>query len=153
MQRDSWETDLKNYLYPGLQFRLMGRAMDLPLNTRFITITAEDREGHVRFTFAGRYNYPDFSAIIRGLREECARRGMTRAVIDIRQVEGDIPGHERYDLGSQFAEVWGSRLRAAILSPADRINKLFENTAVNRYADVMVSHDEAILMQWLMAAE
>jgi hypothetical protein len=124
--------------------------MDLSLNVKFVTISTEDREGYALFTFAGRYDYADFSAIIRGLREECVRRGATRALLDISKVEGDIPGMERYDLGLQFAEVWGGRLKAGIVAPRDRINKLFENTAVNRYAQVHVDHDETAVVQWLL---
>jgi hypothetical protein len=124
--------------------------MDLPLNVKFVTISTEDREGYALFAFAGRYDYADFSAIIRGLREECLRRGATRALLDIRKVEGDIPGVERYDLGLRFAEVWGGRLKAGIVAPRDRINGLFENTAVNRYAQVHVGHDEAVVVRWLL---
>ena len=116
----------------------------------FVTISNEDRDGYALFTFAGRYDFADFSAIIRGLREECLRRGATRAVLDISKVEGDIPGMERYDLGLQFAEVWGGRLKAGIVAPRDRINNPFENTAVNRYAQVHVDHDETAVVRWLL---
>ena len=89
--------------------------MELPISTRFVSIDAEDRAGYVQFRFSGKYNFPDFSAIILGLREECARRGCTRAFIDMEAVEGDIPGIERYDLGLRFAEAWGGKMRVAIL--------------------------------------
>ena len=125
--------------------------MEYPLNVKFVTIAAEDCGAYARFTFAGRYDYADFSAIIRGLREECVRRGAARALLDISKVEGDIPGIERFDLGLQFAEIWGGRLKAGIVAPRERINKLFENTAVNRYAQVHVGHDEAAVVQWLLA--
>lgn len=124
--------------------------MDLPMNVKFVTISAEERQGYALFAFMGRYDFADFSAIIRGLREECLRRGATRALLDISRVEGDIPGMERYDLGLQFAEVWGGRLKAGIVAPRDRINKLFENSAVNRNAQVHVGHDEAAVVRWLL---
>jgi hypothetical protein len=123
------------------------------MDTRFISITAENGEGHIRFTFAGRYDFLDCCAIVRGLRKECARNGMDRAVLDIRNVEGDVPGHERYELGVRFADELGGRLRAAILSPFDRLDSEFENVPVSGDAQVMVCHDEAILMQWLMAVD
>ena len=124
--------------------------MDLPLNVKFVTISAEEREEYALFTFAGSYDYADFSAIIRGLREECLRRGATRALLDISKVEGDIPGGERYDLGLQFAEIRGGRLKAGIVAPKDRIDGPFGNAAVNRYARVHVDHDEAVVVRWLL---
>jgi hypothetical protein len=124
-----------------------------PLNAKFVTITVEDRKDHLYFRLTGKYDYQDFMALVLGLRDECLRREATHAVIDISIVDGDIPGLERYNLGLRFAEIWGGRLKAAILAPRERINKLFENTAVNRYARVHVSHDEELLMAWLFSRE
>lgn len=124
--------------------------MELPLIFNFVTICTEDRDGYALFKFAGGYDYADFSAIIRGLREECMRRGAMRALLDISKVEGNIPEVERYDLGLQFAEVRGGRLKAGIVAPRNFLNKVSGNTAANRYAQVHVGHDEAVVVRWLL---
>ncbi len=120
--------------------------MHLQLNTRLIQVTLTRAPGYLHFLITGAYDFEDFRVLVLGCRDECVKAGMTRALLDIRSVAGDIPGLERYNLGVLFAETWGGRLKAGILSPRDRINKLFENTAVNRYAQVLVhAEEEAIL--------
>lgn len=135
----------KSYIGPSHEI-----SMSLPLNVNWVTISAEERDGYALFAFTGPYEFADFSAIIRGLGEECMRRGATRALFDISKVEGVIPGMERYDLGRQFSEVRGGRLKAGIVAPRDRIDGVSGNMAVNGYARVHVDHDEAAVVRWLL---
>ncbi|MDB5047346.1 MAG: hypothetical protein JWO30_417 [Fibrobacteres bacterium] len=125
--------------------------MELRLNTKRIRIDLEEKPDYLLFFVTGEYNLEDFKILVQGCRDECVRAGFVKAMVDIREVLGDIPNFERHTLGQMFAEVWGGRLRAGILSPRDRVNKLFENTAVNRYAQVMVHNEEQKILDWLSA--
>ncbi|MDB5103457.1 MAG: hypothetical protein JWP91_1146 [Fibrobacteres bacterium] len=117
---------------------------------KLVTVTPEERGEYVLFTFAGRYDYGDFRTLIQILKDECVRRGVSRAMFDITRVEGEMPNLERHGLGLLFAEVWGGQMKVAILAPRERINRLFENTAVNRYAQVNVGSDPSSLLSWLL---
>jgi hypothetical protein len=125
--------------------------MDLDLNTRNVTITLETRPDYMAFTVVGAYDFADFKLMVTGCRDACVRTGAAKALIDISAVTGDMPQIDRYNLGQLFAEVWGSKMRAGVVAPRDQINRLFENTAVNRYAQVMVHGDPQPVLEWLLA--
>jgi hypothetical protein len=123
--------------------------MELEWKTRFVQVTLSKQPGYLLFTVTGAYDFEDFRTIVQAARDECIRSGANQALVDIRIVTGDIPNLERYSLGVLFAQTWTGRLRAGILAPGDRINKFFENTAVNRYAQVIVHAEEAVVLEWL----
>ena len=126
--------------------------MEFDFITKSVRITVLTHPDHVSFQITGQYNYQDFCVLIKGLQEECLRLERTRALLDIREVQGEMPEIDRFNLGQLFAEVWGVKLKAGVLAPRDKINKLFENTAVNRYARVLVNHDEKVVLDWLLQA-
>jgi hypothetical protein len=124
--------------------------MELAIKTKCIRVEVEPRLGHLFFQVTGSYDFQDFRLLIHGLFDECVRIGDMAALIDISSLEGDIPGFERFELGVLFSQVWGMKLKAGITAPKDRINRFFENTAVNRGARVFVDHDAKRVLEWLI---
>ncbi|MBW8888822.1 MAG: hypothetical protein JF616_13790 [Fibrobacteres bacterium] len=127
--------------------------MRVPLHTRSLILDAETAEGYVRFRIQGEYDAKDLEGMILPMLEEVVRQGFMRAYIDITQVTGELPDFDRFTLAESFARHWGAKRRAAIQvdTARQRINKLFENVAVNRSAQVRVGDQPDALLAWLMA--
>ena len=126
--------------------------MEMQLNTRSVRATMEERDGYLVFTVTGQYDFNDFKVLVHAFQDACVRAKAPKALVNIQDVSGETPNIDRYNLGQLFAEVWGGVLKAGIIGSRDRINKLFENTAVNRYAQVMVHHDEKTVLDWLLGS-
>ncbi len=73
-----------------------------------------------------------------------------RVLIDCRDFTGYMTEAERFLAGKHLAKVFGSRLRSALLMPAEQITKLGEMTAVNRGAKFLVTHDEEEAMAFVL---
>ena len=65
-------------------------------------------------------------------------------------ITGDMSEAERFQGGQRMAEVFGSRLRVALLMPAAQVTKLGELTAVNRGAKLLVTPSETEANAWLL---
>ena len=127
--------------------------MRLPLKTRSAFLDSERADGHTRFRIHGAYDLRDLEIMIPAILAEVVRQGHERAFIDISSMTGDIPDVDRFTLAQGFAELWGSRNRAAIrVDPENqRVNRLFETVAVNRSAQVRVGGRNQDLLDWLLA--
>ncbi len=69
-------------------------------------------------------------------------------LIDITRLSGELNTEERYRVGVAIAEqLLGWRI--AILDQESRINKLAENTAFNRGAEILVTSDGEEARDWL----
>ncbi len=126
--------------------------MRVPLHTRSMVLDAETAEGHVRFQITGEYDVQDLERMISAMLEEVVRHGCDRAYIDITLMSGELPDFDRYTLAEVFARQWGAKRRAAIQVDTERqrVNRLFENVAVNRSAQVRVDDQPDELLAWLM---
>lgn len=121
----------------------------LPGGSR-ITIEFEERPGYLHFRIQGPYDFEEYQYAIRAMHAACTDRAFRKSLIDITLIQGDIPQFDRYNLGIVFAEVWGREPKAAIMAPSLKINRFFENTAVNRQARVKVFPDEPSALVWLL---
>jgi hypothetical protein len=114
-----------------------------------ISIEVEEHAGYLAFRLTGGYDFDDFHLAVKLMRDACVERAREKAVIDLLKVEGNIPDFDRHSLGIRFAEVWGSRMKAAGLAPPQKVNHFLENTAVNRQARLKVFFAEAPALEWL----
>ena len=126
--------------------------MRLPLHTRSLILEAETAAGHARFRISGEYDVRDLERMIPAMLEETVRQGVERAYIDITPMTGELPDFDRYNLAEMFVQHWGVKRRAAIQVDTirQRVNKLFENVAVNRSGQVLVGDRPEDLLAWLM---
>ena len=119
-------------------------------NTKSVQVTVEELAGYVKVKLFGQYLYEDFCLVVDGFSDLAGKTGKQRIYLDLLDVKGDIPALERYNLGKRSAEAWGDILKVAAAAPAEKINRLWENTAVNRFARVRVFYDEASALDWLL---
>jgi hypothetical protein len=127
--------------------------MRLPLHTRSLILEAEQAEGYAHFRITGDYHAPDLEKMIPAMAEELARIGHDRAFVDISDMTGDLPDLDRFTLAEAFVLHWGTHRRAAVRtdSTRQRVNRLFETVALNRYGQVRVGDRIEDLLAWLLA--
>ncbi len=104
----------------------------------------------LRITATGKYlaeELFDFIELVRSTADDAARN---RVFVDCRQIDGDMSEAERFEGGKRIAEVFGSRLKAAVVLPAGQVTKLGELTAVNRGAKLLVTESESEAVNWLV---
>ena len=105
---------------------------------------------YVRVTANGKYSFEklfEFIALVRSISDSSVR---SRALIDCRQIEGKMTEAERFQGGKKIAEIFGGRLRAAIVMPGGQVTKLGELAAVNRGALLLITECETEAMTWLL---
>jgi hypothetical protein len=90
---------------------------------------------------------------LRSIREEAANSGNTRVLVDGRDLPAPAAEMDRFNIGAAIAELFGHRIKVAILFPRALINKFAENVAVNRGATVLVVSDEEAALQWLVGKD
>jgi hypothetical protein len=85
------------------------------------------------------------------VRDEATKAGLTRILVDARAIEPPAHEFDRFWFGSAVAEFFpGREFKVALLFPAELINKLGEDTAVNRGARYLVIDAEGPALEWLM---
>lgn len=111
------------------------------------TVEAE----YLSVTTTFEYTLENMFLLIDQVKVEADTAKRDRVLIDCRDFSGYMSEAERFLGGKHLAETFGSRLRAALLLPAEQITKLGEMTAVNRGAKLLVTHDEDEAMAFLLA--
>lgn len=113
-------------------------------------ISTSEHAGYLRFRVQGPYYFEDFRLAVTSMRDACAQTGTRCALIDLRDVDGNMPDFDRFQIGQHFAETWGGGIKAAGLAPAEKINRFLENTAVNRQARLQIFTEEKDALEWLL---
>jgi len=85
------------------------------------------------------------------VRSEVDRTQQKRVFIDSRDFRGSMTEADRFMGGQKIAELFGSRIKIALLMPGAQITKLGEITAVNRGAKFFVTDCEDEGRRWLLA--
>lgn len=115
-----------------------------------LSVSVEVRENYLLLIVSGRWVLQDMLALIDIGREEAQKADRNRLLIDIRGIRGVPSNMDRFDVGEQLAKQIRYSRKIAILYQADLINKLAENTAVNRGVNMAVFYDEAEALEWLL---
>ena len=116
------------------------------MNTEFVVTR---NAGYLLIKVTCDYSLPTGQAIIDRVLAESQKYKENNILLDMREVNGSIPGLDRYELG-EFASIrWKQPLRVAIIGKAEEINKFFENVAVNRFVRTFVVPDLHTAVEWL----
>ena len=83
--------------------------------------------------------------------DRCRSENLYKVLIDMSKVEGHLSIFDRYLVGIEIVRVWGSRIKAVVLARPNMINRVTENTAVNRGAKLHVVSDMESALKWLEA--
>jgi len=86
---------------------------------------------------------------IHEIADHCRAENLYKVLIDMSKVEGHLSIFDRYLAGIEIVRLWGSRIKAVVLAKPSMINRVTENTAVNRGAKLQVVSDMASALQWL----
>lgn len=101
-------------------------------------------------TFNGTWEEFNTKQEIEALREEALKRGKTRLLLDVRNLESPKDVMTRYKTGVNIAKFWGYPLKVAAFANAEQITGIPETVAVDRGASFAVFPEEAAAIEWLM---
>jgi hypothetical protein len=113
---------------------------------RDLRFTLETFHAHAVFDCEGSYSEADLLELI----DIAARTVVQKKVLfDLNRLTGDMDTMTRYALGMAIAKRLGD-FKVAVLGDRSKINKVGENTAVNRGASMFVTDDYTQAMEWLL---
>ena len=81
--------------------------------------------------------------------DHCQTENLNKVLVDLRSMEGNPNIFERFQLELEISKTWGSKLKVAYVAKPGIINRVMENTAVNRGARVLGTPDMAEAFKWL----
>ncbi len=108
-----------------------------------LTVEHEIRGRFLWVGLAGAWDLDAVFAMIDMIRWETEWNRLGAAFVDFRGVGGSIPDLDRFFAGERVALVLGGKVRLAVVGRPEMINKLGENTAVNRGGRILVTPDES----------
>jgi hypothetical protein len=115
-----------------------------------LTFKCEVTDGCVAMRVTGSYGSRDeICTAMKQLKDEADRAGSNRAIFNLIDADGSTSDMDRFFLGAQAAQIFGPRLKVAVVFPAEGITKFGENVAVNRGAKLAVLPSEKEAMIWL----
>ena len=106
---------------------------------------------YLSVTTDAEYTLDNLFLLIDRIKKEAETAKRDRVLIDCRDFTGHMSEAERFLGGKHLAETYGSRLKAALLMPAEQITKLGEMTDVNRGARFLVTDNEQEALAFLLA--
>ncbi len=101
----------------------------------------------LRITATGKYVFSDLFGFIEFVAAEAFRAQRDKLLIDCSGLAGEMTEVERFEGGQKIAEVFGPRLKAALIMST--VTKLGEIAAVNRGARFFVTTSEKDALSWL----
>ena len=116
----------------------------------FEVVTTVEPE-YVRISVIGEYSFDRLFGFIEHVRSIALETARTKVMIDCQQMTGNMTEAERFQGGQKIAEIFGSRIKAALLMPEGQVTKLGELAAVNRGARFFVTSSEQEVIPWLLA--
>ncbi len=119
------------------------------MSTNF-DITFGDEPEYLRVTTVGKYSFPDLFPFLQQVKIRAQELRAKNVLIDSRHLEGNMTEAERFQGGQKIAELFGSRIKIALIMPPSTITKLGELTAVNRGARFLVTPCEVEALNWLL---
>lgn len=106
-------------------------------------------EGQIlRVRAAGRYKLIHSMSLIRSVREQADRHGVTQVLLDTTAIPQPIPDMERYTLAVEAVDAWRG-LKVAGIDLTESPDRFLENVAVNRGARFRVFNSETQALEWL----
>lgn len=114
-----------------------------------IEVVTELEADRLRITAAGIYAFQDLFGFIESVAAHATRARRSKVLIDCRELEGEMTEVERFQGGQHIAEIFGSRIQAAVVMPEGQVTKLGEMAAVNRGAVLLVTESIEEAESWL----
>ena len=104
---------------------------------------------YVQIELLGVYTFSDLMQQVDRFRSEADNAGRNQILIDARTVEGKMTESEKFFVGTRIAEVFGARLKTAVIVPQGNVTKMGEMAAINRGARLFVTESADEATEWL----
>jgi hypothetical protein len=113
------------------------------------TFTVEGE--YVRAATIGSFDFGELFDFLGEVRREVIKAGLDKVLIDSRSTAGTMTEAERFQGGQKIAELFGAKIKVALMMQPEVITKLGELTANNRGARFYVAATEEEALGWLLA--
>ena len=104
---------------------------------------------YVQIELSGVYTFSEMMEGVEKFRSEADKAGRNQILLDTRSMEGKMTESEKFFCGTRMAEVFGGRLKIAVIVEPGTLTKMGEMAGVNRGARLFVTESEAEAKQWL----
>ncbi len=101
---------------------------------------------------SGEFSFVEMYDMVDRFKIEADKADRNCVLVDFRNFSGNLTEAERFQGGQKIAQVFGSRIKAAMLLPQTQVTKLGELTAVNRGAKFLATSSEDEARNWLLKA-
>jgi hypothetical protein len=115
-----------------------------------LDITITEKSGCLFIRAAGHYSLENMKDLFATIVSKSEERGYNHVLLNTNAVAGSIPELDRFLLGEHAASLWRPKLKMAIVSQPENINKFAENVAVNRGANLQILDDDEKALEWLI---
>jgi hypothetical protein len=118
-------------------------------NLMSLDIEVEVLPKFVQIELSGEYTFSDLMEQVEKFRSEADKASRNHILIDARSVQGKMTESEKFFVGTRIAEVFGARLKTAVIVPPGNVTKMGEMAAINRGARLFVTESEGEAIDWL----
>ena len=112
-------------------------------------VTTDIYPEYLLMTSVGEFSVPDLFEFIEKVNTEALAAGRKLVLVDSRGITGNLSDADRFLGGERSAQVFGSRLKVAVMMPAEQITKMAELAAGNRGAQLLITASEDEARDWL----
>ena len=109
-----------------------------------------ERPSYLLVRACGKWEELDAIEEIEALREEAEKRGITRLLLDVRNILPPDSQMTRLATGEYIANIFTRPFRVVALAEPEMIDGITENSAVSQGAIFKVFADEKAAIEWLM---
>jgi hypothetical protein len=114
-----------------------------------LDIEVEVLPKYVQIEISGVYTFSGMLEGVEKFRFEAEKAGRNQLLIDARSLEGRMTESEKFFVGTRMAEVFGARLKTAVIVAPGTLTKMGEMAGVNRGARLFVTESEPEALDWL----
>ena len=114
-----------------------------------IQISFEVLDEYLKIHLSGENPVPEIREILTTIKKLSEDNKRTKVLIDAMDLP-DMPDIEKFKLGKLGVQMFGSKIKVAMLRKPAHINKFTENTAVNRGGRLYIVSNEQDALSWLL---
>src|SRR5215510_4469250 len=115
--------------------------------------TCENRGSYLYVRINGPFSLKVILSAIQQAVDVCGHENLSKSLFDLRAIQESISTMDRYDMGVEVAKAIGSKIQVAAIAQSHLINRMAENVAVNRGANLKAFSDIEKAKEWLGVEE
>jgi hypothetical protein len=111
--------------------------------------TCINKGDHLWVEVKGAYSLQLLLSAIHEIADRCRDENLNKVLIDLRNMDGNPKLFDRFQIGMEIVKAWGSRIKVAVIAKPGIVNRMMENTAVNRGVKLFSTTSSEDAAQWL----